>query len=133
VPSRPTQITPDPADNILLECGDASRADHLVTGNQRHFTKFSKNTKIITSSEFLRVIAPPHRLKDCHSQRYGGLPCELGSTTPPLIGAARLDLFPLSLINKFRESTRNAFPYWRDSPTSVDFSAVRWDECVEIR
>jgi uncharacterized protein len=32
--------------------------DYLVTGNQRHFPKFWKNTKIITSREFLSVIAP---------------------------------------------------------------------------
>jgi len=37
------------------------------------------------------------------------------------------------LIEKFRESTRNPFPNWRDSPTSVDFSAVRRDEGIEIR
>jgi len=37
------------------------------------------------------------------------------------------------LIEKFRESTRNPFPNWRDHPTSVDFSAFRRDEDVEIR
>ncbi|PYX10704.1 MAG: putative toxin-antitoxin system toxin component, PIN family [Acidobacteria bacterium] len=57
-PSRLAQITADPADNIFVECADAARADYLVTGNQRHFPKFWKNTKIITSSEFLSMIAP---------------------------------------------------------------------------
>jgi putative PIN family toxin of toxin-antitoxin system len=57
-PSRLTQITSDPADNIFVECADAARADYLVTGNQRHFPKFWKNTKIIASSEFLSIIAP---------------------------------------------------------------------------
>jgi uncharacterized protein len=57
-PSRLAQITSDPADNIFVECADAARADYLVTGNQRHFPKFWKNTKIISSSEFLSVIAP---------------------------------------------------------------------------
>jgi uncharacterized protein len=57
-PSRLAQITSDPADNIFVECADAARADYLVTGNQRHFPKFWKNTKIIASSEFLSVIAP---------------------------------------------------------------------------
>src|ERR1700687_1515462 len=57
-PSRIAQITSDPADNIFVECADAARADYLVTGNQRHFPKFWKNTKIISSSEFLNVIAP---------------------------------------------------------------------------
>ncbi len=57
-PSRLAQVTSDPADNIFVECADPARADYLVTGNQRHFPKFWKNTKIITSSEFLSVIAP---------------------------------------------------------------------------
>jgi putative PIN family toxin of toxin-antitoxin system len=57
-PSRLAQVTSDPADNMFVECADAARADYLVTGNQRHFPKFWKNTKIITSSEFLIVIAP---------------------------------------------------------------------------
>jgi putative PIN family toxin of toxin-antitoxin system len=57
-PSGLAQVTSDPADNIFLECADAAGADYLVTGNQRHFPKFWKNTKIITSSEFLSVIAP---------------------------------------------------------------------------
>ena len=52
-PSRLAQVTSDPADNMFVECADAARADYLVTGNQRHFPKFWKNTKIIASSEFL--------------------------------------------------------------------------------
>ena len=56
--SRPLQVTPDPGDNMFIECADAARADYLLTGNQRHFPKFWKNTKIISSSEFLSVIAP---------------------------------------------------------------------------
>ena len=58
VPSRVAQITSDPDDNIFVECADAAHADYLVTGNQRHFPKFWKNTKIISSTEFLSVIAP---------------------------------------------------------------------------
>jgi putative PIN family toxin of toxin-antitoxin system len=57
-PSRVPHVTSDPDDNIFVECADAARADYLVTGNQRHFPKFWKNTKIISSSEFLSVIAP---------------------------------------------------------------------------
>lgn len=56
--SRLAQVTSDPADNIFVECADAARADYLLTGNQQHFPKFWKNTKIISSSEFLSVIAP---------------------------------------------------------------------------
>lgn len=58
VPSRLTTVTSDPADNMFVECADAARADYLVTGNPRHFPKFWKNTKIISTSEFLSVIAP---------------------------------------------------------------------------
>jgi putative PIN family toxin of toxin-antitoxin system len=57
-PSQSLQITADPADNIFLECADAARADYLVTGNQRHFPKFWKKTKIITSREFIGIVAP---------------------------------------------------------------------------
>jgi len=57
-PSRPLQITPDPDDNIFLECADAARVDYLVTGNPRHFPKFWKKTKVITSREFLGIVAP---------------------------------------------------------------------------
>ena len=58
IPSRLAHVTSDPADNMFIECADTARADYLVTGNQRHFPKFWKNTKIISSSEFLSVIAP---------------------------------------------------------------------------
>ena len=57
-PSQLPQITADPDDNIFLECADAARADYLVTGNQRHFPRFWKKTKIIHSREFLDIVAP---------------------------------------------------------------------------
>jgi uncharacterized protein len=57
-PARLPQVTPDPDDNKFLECADAARADYLVTGNQRHFPKFWKKTKVITSREFISIVAP---------------------------------------------------------------------------
>lgn len=57
-PRQPLQVTSDPDDNKFLECADAARADYLVTGNQRHFPKFWKKTKVITSREFIDVVAP---------------------------------------------------------------------------
>jgi putative PIN family toxin of toxin-antitoxin system len=57
-PSRLPQLTTDPDDNIFLECADAARADYLVTGNQRHFPRFWKKTKVIDSREFLDIVAP---------------------------------------------------------------------------
>jgi uncharacterized protein len=56
--SRPLQVTSDPDDNIFLECADAARADYLITGNQKHFPRFWKRTKTITSREFISVVAP---------------------------------------------------------------------------
>ncbi len=58
VPGKRLQVTTDPNDNIFLECADAARADYLVTGNVRHFPKFWKRTKVITSREFVSIVAP---------------------------------------------------------------------------
>jgi predicted nucleic acid-binding protein len=55
---RTVQITYDPEDNIFIECADAARVDYLVTGNVRHFPRFWKNTKIVTSREFPSLVAP---------------------------------------------------------------------------
>ena len=51
-------MTKDPDDNKFLECADAAHADYLVTGNQRHFPRFWKKTKVITSREFIDIVAP---------------------------------------------------------------------------
>jgi putative PIN family toxin of toxin-antitoxin system len=57
-PYRSLTITSDPHDNMFLECADAARADYLVTGNQRHFPEFWKNTKVISSRDFITLVAP---------------------------------------------------------------------------
>jgi len=57
-PIRALQVTKDAEDNKFLECADAARADYLVTGNARHFPKFWKKTKMITSREFMDIVAP---------------------------------------------------------------------------
>lgn len=57
-PSGSLRVTSDPADNIFLECADAARADYLITGNQRHFPKFWKKTKIINAREFIGIVGP---------------------------------------------------------------------------
>jgi len=56
--TRYLEVTSDPDDNIFLECADSARADYLVTGNQRHFPRFWKKTKIITFREFISLVAP---------------------------------------------------------------------------
>ena len=58
VPERRLQVTSDPGDNIFPECADAARADYLVTGNMRHFPRFWKKTKVITSREFISLVTP---------------------------------------------------------------------------
>jgi putative PIN family toxin of toxin-antitoxin system len=57
VPTRQLEATTDPADNIFLECADAARADYLVTGNQKHFPRFWKKTKVVTPREFVSLAA----------------------------------------------------------------------------
>jgi len=58
VPARHLEVTSDPDDNIFLECADAAGADYLVTGNPRHFPRFWKKTKVVTSREFVSLAAP---------------------------------------------------------------------------
>lgn len=58
VPGKRLQVTTDPKDNIFLECADDARADYLITGNVRHFPRFWKRTKVITSREFVSIAAP---------------------------------------------------------------------------
>ena len=62
VPTRRLDVTSDPDDNMFLECADAARADYLLTGNQKHFPRFWKKTKIITTREFIGLTAP-HLIK----------------------------------------------------------------------
>jgi putative PIN family toxin of toxin-antitoxin system len=59
IPLRRLQISMDASDNMFLECAEAARADYLVTGNQQHFPRFWKATKIITPREFI-ILAAPH-------------------------------------------------------------------------
>ena len=57
-PPQQLEVTGDADDNIFLECADAAKADYLVTGNQRHFPRFWKKTKVITPREFISLAAP---------------------------------------------------------------------------
>ena len=57
-PTRRLEVTNDPDDNIFLECADVAGADYLVTGNQRHFPRFWKKTKVVTPREFISLVAP---------------------------------------------------------------------------
>jgi putative PIN family toxin of toxin-antitoxin system len=55
---RSVTAATDPDDNKFLECAEAARADYLITGNQRHFPKFWKQTKIISARQFIDIVAP---------------------------------------------------------------------------
>src|SRR5712692_8029210 len=55
-PTRAIQGANDPDDDRFLECADAARADYLITGNQRHFPKYWKRTKVITLREFISIV-----------------------------------------------------------------------------
>jgi uncharacterized protein len=57
-PTRALQVAKDVDNNKFLECADSAGADYLITGNTRHFPRFWKKTKIITSREFMDVVAP---------------------------------------------------------------------------
>jgi putative PIN family toxin of toxin-antitoxin system len=57
-PARALRVAKDPDDDMFLECAEAARADYLITGNPRHFPKFWRNTKVITSREFISIVAP---------------------------------------------------------------------------
>ena len=57
-PSRRLAVASDPDDDIFIDCADAARADYLITGNRKHFPAFWKGTKIITSREFISIVAP---------------------------------------------------------------------------
>jgi putative PIN family toxin of toxin-antitoxin system len=57
-PQRRLEAALDPDDNIFLECAEAARADYLVTGNPRHFPRFWRSTKVVTSRELLEIAAP---------------------------------------------------------------------------
>jgi putative PIN family toxin of toxin-antitoxin system len=57
-PARTLRVAKDPDDNMFLECADVARADYLITGNPRHSPKFWKQTKVITSRDFISIVAP---------------------------------------------------------------------------
>ena len=57
-PARTLTVAQDPDDNKFLECAESARADFLVTGNMKHFPLYWMKTKVITSREFIGIVAP---------------------------------------------------------------------------
>ena len=57
-PTIRIEVCADPADNHVLECAQAARADFLVTGNAKHFPKSYKTIKVISPRQFLELLLP---------------------------------------------------------------------------
>jgi uncharacterized protein len=55
-PLEKIHASPDPDDNIFLECAQASAAHYLVTGNVKHFPSEWGDTQIVTARQFLDAI-----------------------------------------------------------------------------
>lgn len=53
---RATGATPDPADEMVLECALAAEADYIVTGDKQHLLPLRefRGTRIVSPSDFLR-------------------------------------------------------------------------------
>jgi uncharacterized protein len=56
-PAARLEISPHDSDNRFYECADAAKADYIVTGNSRHFTRPHKNTRIISGRGLLELMA----------------------------------------------------------------------------
>jgi uncharacterized protein len=56
-PTRRLEVTSDPDDNVFLECADEARADYLVTGNLKHFSKILEENQSDTPREFISLVA----------------------------------------------------------------------------
>jgi predicted nucleic acid-binding protein len=46
----------DPDDDIFLKCARAARADHLATGNLKHFPASWGETRIVTPRRLLDIL-----------------------------------------------------------------------------
>lgn len=56
VPARLDIVKEDPADNVILECAMAARADFIVSGDE-HPLSLGKvdGTRIVTANDFLKA------------------------------------------------------------------------------
>jgi putative PIN family toxin of toxin-antitoxin system len=57
-PANRLAESPDESDNRFYECAAAAKADYIVTGNARHFSKSYGTTKIVTVRQLLILLAP---------------------------------------------------------------------------
>ena len=56
---RATGATPDPGDEMVLECALAAEADYIVTGDKKHLLPLQEfhGIRIVSPSDFLRRLA----------------------------------------------------------------------------
>jgi putative PIN family toxin of toxin-antitoxin system len=56
---RATGATPDPGDEMVLECALAAEADYIVSGDKKHLLSLREfhGIRIVSSSDFLRRLA----------------------------------------------------------------------------
>ena len=57
-PKRTVKKSPDESDNRFYECGEAGKANFLITGNTKDFPEDHKGTRIVTPREFIEFIGP---------------------------------------------------------------------------
>jgi uncharacterized protein len=55
---RATGATPDPDDEMILECALAGEVDYIVTGDKKHLQTLQEfqNIRIVSPAEFLRLL-----------------------------------------------------------------------------
>ena len=56
---RATGATPDPDDEMILECALAAEADYIVTGDKKHLLALREfqGIRIVSPADFLRLVA----------------------------------------------------------------------------
>jgi putative PIN family toxin of toxin-antitoxin system len=59
-PTERLKISGHESDNRFYECAAEAGADYIVTGNEKHFKKPYKTTKIVTARQFLEILAEGH-------------------------------------------------------------------------
>jgi putative PIN family toxin of toxin-antitoxin system len=52
-PKQTVRVSPDPDDNIFLECAQAAKAHYLITGNISDFPARWKYTRVVTPRQFI--------------------------------------------------------------------------------
>lgn len=58
-PTKVVTSSPDPKDNMFLECAEAAKAHYLVTGNIRDFPQRWKYTSVVTPRQFFNLFGTP--------------------------------------------------------------------------